>query len=251
MLNKNKIFFILPVVLITCLSASTINSTIISDVKSTIITSGTGFKASKHSKVSVHYTGWLTNGQKFDSSVDRDTPFNFTLGLGQVIRGWDLGVIGMQVGEKRRLIIPANLAYGTKGAGKVIPPNATLKFEITLLKITPPKYQNINNDELKKLIKNGVSLVDIRRKGEWLKTGVIKGSHKITAFEKDGRFNQNFPNKFIKLISKKDPVVLICRTGNRSSVLAQMLTERAKFNTVYNLERGIESWIKNGNATIK
>lgn len=94
---------------------------------------GAGAAASAGQQVSVHYTGWLTNGTKFDSSVDRGQPFQFALGRGQVIRGWDEGVAGMRVGGKRRLIIPPNLGYGASGAGGVIPPNATLIFDVELL----------------------------------------------------------------------------------------------------------------------
>jgi FKBP-type peptidyl-prolyl cis-trans isomerase FkpA len=94
---------------------------------------GDGTEAVSGKRVSVHYTGWLTNGTKFDSSVDRNDPFEFGLGRGQVIRGWDEGVAGMKIGGKRKLTIPADLGYGAYGAGGVIPPNATLVFEVELL----------------------------------------------------------------------------------------------------------------------
>lgn len=93
---------------------------------------GTGTEAKTGQKVSVHYTGWLTNGTKFDSSVDRGTPFEFNLGGGQVIKGWDEGVAGMKVGGKRKLTIPPQLGYGGRGVGK-IPPNSTLVFDVELL----------------------------------------------------------------------------------------------------------------------
>jgi FKBP-type peptidyl-prolyl cis-trans isomerase len=96
---------------------------------------GNGATAQAGQSVVVHYTGWLTSGQKFDSSVDRNDPFDFRLGAGQVIPGWDQGVAGMQVGGKRKLTIPPNLAYGARGAGGVIPPNATLVFEVELLAV--------------------------------------------------------------------------------------------------------------------
>jgi FKBP-type peptidyl-prolyl cis-trans isomerase FkpA len=94
---------------------------------------GTGATAQTGQTVRVHYTGWLENGKKFDSSVDRGQPFSFPLGAGRVIKGWDEGVQGMKVGGKRKLIIPSNLGYGARGAGGVIPPNATLIFEVELL----------------------------------------------------------------------------------------------------------------------
>jgi FKBP-type peptidyl-prolyl cis-trans isomerase FkpA len=94
---------------------------------------GNGAEAAAGQTVTVHYTGWLTNGSKFDSSKDRDDPFVFPLGAGHVIRGWDEGVQGMKVGGTRKLTIPADLGYGARGAGGVIPPNATLVFEVELL----------------------------------------------------------------------------------------------------------------------
>ena len=96
---------------------------------------GNGPLAQSGMKVSVHYTGWLENGTKFDSSVDRNDPFDFNLGAGEVIPGWDQGVEGMQVGGKRKLTIAPELAYGAIGAGDVIPPDATLIFEVELLVI--------------------------------------------------------------------------------------------------------------------
>ncbi|MGQ0601512.1 MAG: FKBP-type peptidyl-prolyl cis-trans isomerase [Anaerolineales bacterium] len=96
---------------------------------------GAGATPKKGDRVRVHYTGWLTNGSKFDSSVDRNAPFEFVLGVGQVIKGWDEGVAQLKVGDKAKLTIPAELGYGARGAGGVIPPNATLIFEVELLGI--------------------------------------------------------------------------------------------------------------------
>ncbi len=105
-----------------------------------IIQEGTGASPEAGQNVTVHYTGWLDNngqlGTKFDSSVDRGTPFTFIIGIGQVIKGWDEGVMSMKVGEKRRLIIPATLGYGERGAGRVIPPHSTLIFDVELLKVS-------------------------------------------------------------------------------------------------------------------
>ncbi|GMR06732.1 MAG: FKBP-type peptidyl-prolyl cis-trans isomerase [Gammaproteobacteria bacterium] len=100
------------------------------------ITEGDGDIATAGQMVTVHYTGWLTDGNKFDSSKDRNDPFKFKLGAGNVIRGWDEGVAGMKIGGTRKLTIPANLGYGAQGAGGVIPPNATLVFEVELLRIS-------------------------------------------------------------------------------------------------------------------
>jgi FKBP-type peptidyl-prolyl cis-trans isomerase len=96
---------------------------------------GTGAEATTGKTAVVHYTGWLSDGTKFDSSKDRGQPFSFPLGGGRVIKGWDEGVVGMKVGGKRTLIIPPELGYGARGAPGAIPPNATLKFEVELLDV--------------------------------------------------------------------------------------------------------------------
>src|SRR5438128_9085650 len=117
------------------LSVKTTEVTMPDGLKFTDEQVGTGAEAQKGKTVAVHYTGWLLDGTKFDSSRDRNQPFSFPLGQGQVIKGWDEGVAGMKVGGKRTLVIPADLGYGARGAGGVIPPNATLKFEVELLDV--------------------------------------------------------------------------------------------------------------------
>ncbi|MDX1957065.1 MAG: FKBP-type peptidyl-prolyl cis-trans isomerase [Leptospiraceae bacterium] len=112
------------------LEKESVNDLIITDIKV-----GTGAEAKVGKKVAVHYTGMFQDGKKFDSSEDRKVPFQFLLGAGQVIKGWDKGVVGMKVGGKRKLTIPPNLAYGSQGAGGVIPPNSTLVFDVELIKV--------------------------------------------------------------------------------------------------------------------
>lgn len=111
-------------------------SKIMENLKVSDIVVGTGTEAKAGNMVTVNYTGTLDNGSKFDSSYDRNEPFSFTLGAGEVIKGWDLGVAGMKVGGKRQLTIPPELGYGANGAGNVIPPNATLHFTVELLNVS-------------------------------------------------------------------------------------------------------------------
>ena len=106
-----------------------------SGLKITELAVGEGAEAAAGQTVVVHYRGTLENGKQFDASYDRGTPFTFPLGAGRVIKGWDEGVVGMKVGGKRKLVIPSDLAYGSRGAGGVIPPNATLVFEVELLDV--------------------------------------------------------------------------------------------------------------------
>ena len=116
-------------------TGSTSNKEDMQDLKIEDIKVGIGNEAVNGKKVTVNYSGTLTNGTKFDSSYDRGVPFSFNLGASEVIRGWDLGILGMKVGGKRKLTIPAELGYGARGAGADIPPNATLVFEVELLKV--------------------------------------------------------------------------------------------------------------------
>ena len=249
--NKSIFGFVFVLALILMVPGAVIGFNYNSKVDIKILEEGDGVKATRHSKVTVHYTGWLKNGKKFDSSIDRGKPFEFTLGTGQVIPGWDRGVDGMKVGGKRELIIPPELAYGKKGAGGVIPPNATLKFQITLLSILPPKYSNVDPVAVKKLLAKGSKIIDLRRQEEWEQTGVLEGSHKLTAFDNRGGFIRSFPSEFRKVANRDDTVILICRSGNRSSVIANMLVEQAGYSKVYNLAGGILKWIENGNAVVR
>ncbi len=118
------------------------DATKVTELMQTDVKIGTGEEATGGHVVKVHYTGWLYDatapqkkGAKFDSSVDRGTPFTFPLGSGRVIKGWDQGVVGMKIGGQRTLIIPAHLAYGSRGAGDSIPPNAVLVFDVELLSL--------------------------------------------------------------------------------------------------------------------
>lgn len=120
---------------------NTMNRTkLASGLEYVILQEGSGVSPSAGKEVTVHYTGWLDNngeaGTKFDSSIDRGNPFSFHIGIGHVIQGWDEGVLTMKIGEKRRLFIPAALGYGSRGAGRSIPPHANLIFDVELLKVS-------------------------------------------------------------------------------------------------------------------
>ena len=247
-----KQIFTALIMVVICLGANDVGGEVRASngkakISTKIIKTGNGPEIVRHSKLTVHYTGWLANGTKFDSSLDRGDPFNFTLGTGSVIPGWDIGIEGMKPGEKRELIIPPALAYGSKGAGKIIPPNETLRFEVNVLNAIPPKYQNIDSKKLEYMLSQGVKIMDIRRPDEWRKTGIVKGSERLTAFDGKGRFVKNFPTAFGKAVQPDDKIILICRTGNRSAILAHMLTEKAGYKKVYNVKNGISKWIEEKN----
>jgi rhodanese-related sulfurtransferase len=191
----------------------------------------------------VHYTGWLEDGTKFDSSRDRNRPFEVTLGAGQVIPGWERGIEGMRVGGVRELIIPPELGYGSRGAGGVIPPDATLRFEIELLEVQRAPFGELDNAGLAQMLAAGVTVIDIRRPDEWEQTGVVPGSHRITAFDAAGRFLPEFATALLAQVERDEPVVLICRVGNRTGILARALAEQAGFAEVYHVTDGITGWL--------
>ena len=209
---------------------------------------GKGDLATANQQISVHYEGKLIDGTVFDASRPRGQPFSFILGKGQVIKGWDLGVEGMAIGEIRRLTIPAELGYGATGAGGVIPPNATLIFEVELLAVSKPlTLGQMSSDQLLEAQAQGAVIVDIRREDEWQKTGIIDGAKTITAFTKAGRLHQDFKLKFSSLVpSLKAPIVLYCRTGNRTTKLGNALVSQLGYSNLSHLRNGITGWIKDG-----
>jgi len=212
---------------------------------------GDGTEVTAYATVQVHYTGWLEDGTQFDSSRDRGQPFELQVGAGQVIPGWEIGLEGMKAGGKRELIIPPELAYGARGAGDVIPPNARLKFVVEVIAVEPPPFTNIDNAQLKKKLAEGVKIVDIRRPDEWKETGVIEGSILLTAFDEKGRFVRSFPSEFTKTVATDEEVILICRTGRRSSALANALVNQAGYSRVLNVKDGIPRWLAEGGAVVK
>ncbi len=217
-----------------------------------VITAGEGSVAEDGLLVSVHYQGRLTNGTVFDESYKRGEPFSFILGSGQVIQGWEQGIKGMQIGEKRLLTIPPELGYGLRGAGQLIPPGATLIFTVELVAVeAPPRLAEASPDDLKTARENNIAIIDIRRAEEWQETGIIEGAHTITAFAKNGQLHPDFQRKFFALIPSRDtPFLLYCRTGNRTGALGEALVTQLGYKRASHLTQGIAGWIKDGQKTV-
>ncbi len=204
---------------------------------------GEGAEIVNHSKIKVHYLGMLEDGTKFDSSYDRGEPFSFQIGLRQVIKGWETGIIGMKVGGKRTLIIPPELAYGERGAGELIPPNSTLIFDIEIIDSQPPSYNLITTDEIQNLLKNNYKFIDIRTKEERDFTGVIPGSLEITAFDIYGKFVPEFMKTFQGLVDINDNIVFISNEGEIASILANGFAEQLGAKNMNSLKGGIQQLI--------
>ena len=208
---------------------------------------GEGEEAVLHAVVKVHYTGRLMDGTKFDSSMDRDAPFEFNLGFGQVIQGWEQGVVGMRVGGKRELTIPPELAYGERGAGEAIPPNSTLKFEIELLGVEGPGYANIDPAAYQELVAGGAKAFDIRNEEEWKTSGVIENAVLLSAFAEFGQIVPTFPEALEAAADRDEKVILIGSADDqRAAVLALILVRRAGYHSVFHLQRGVEGWKEDG-----
>ena len=218
------------------------------DLSFEVISEGDGETAKNGMQISVHYQGRLTDGTIFDDSQKRGTPFSFTLGSGQVIQGWEQGIAGMKIGEKRILTIPPELGYGVTGAGGVIPPNATLVFDVELIAVTiPPKLAEATPADLKAAQRKGVVVIDIRRAEEWTETGIIEGAYTITAFTQSGQLHPEFQRKFIAIVPKPDtPVMLYCRTGNRTGIIGNALVSQLGYSDVTHLSDGIVGWAAGG-----
>tara|TARA_B110000008_G_scaffold237343_1_gene243024 strand:+ start:279 stop:1049 length:771 start_codon:yes stop_codon:yes gene_type:complete len=241
-------FFIIALSITLAMFATNLKA----DLKTETIIQGSGSKAELGMRVQVHYTGKLDDGTVFDSSVPRGEPFVFTLGQRQVIQGWEEGILGMLVGETRILTIPPALAYGSSGAGDIIPPNATLIFDVQLLATSwPPSLKELTTEQLLDAQKSGSVIIDIRSSNEWVETGIIAGAETVTAFSADGKLHSDFRKKFFSLIKSKDtPIVLYCRSGNRSKRLGNVLVNQGNYTNVSHLSKGIIGWQKDGKNTI-
>ena len=204
---------------------------------------GEGAEIVKHSKIKVHYIGKLEDGTKFDSSHDRGEPFSFQIGLRQVIKGWEEGLMGMKTGGKRTLIIPPELGYGERGAGELIPPNSTLVFDVEIIDVQPPAYNLITSDEIHNLLKDNYKFIDIRTKKEREFTGVIPGSLEITAFDIYGKFVPEFMKTFQDLVDLNDNIVFISNEGEIASILANGFAEQLGAKNMNALKGGIQQLI--------
>ena len=208
---------------------------------------GTGKKIIKHSWVQLEYTGSFENGKVFDTNIGKDRPLVVQMSMKEVIPGFEQGIIGTTKGTKRKIKIPAELAYGKKGGGDIIPPNTDLIFEFEVIDVLDPSYKSVSSDELIDMIENNAVALDIRTEEEWDKTGVIKGSFPETAFDKNGKFQVYVMDKIRALAASQSQdvnLIFISHDGETASMLANSFSEDLGFTNVSVLKGGILQWLK-------
>ena len=208
---------------------------------------GTGKKIIQHSWVQLEYTGSFENGKVFDTNIGKDRPLVVQMSMKEVIPGFEQGIMGTTKGTKRKIKIPAELAYGKKGGGDIIPPNTDLIFEFEVIDVLDPSYKSVSSDELIDMIENNAVALDIRTEEEWDKTGVIKGSFPETAFDKNGKFQVYVMDKIRALAASQSQdvnLIFISHDGETASMLANSFSEDLGFTNVSVLKGGILQWLK-------
>jgi peptidylprolyl isomerase len=206
---------------------------------------GDGKKIIHHSWVQIEYTGSFESGEVFDTNIGKDRPLVVQMGMKEVIPGFEQGIIGTTKGTKRKIKIPAELAYGEKGGGDVIPPNTDLIFEFEIIDVLDPHYKMINSDELIKKINNNAVALDIRLEDQW-ENGVIEGSFQETAFNKDGKFNVYLMDKVRALAGEESQnieIIFISHDGETASILGNAFAEDLGFKNVSVLKGGVVQWL--------
>ena len=207
---------------------------------------GDGKKIIHHSWVQIEYTGSFESGDVFDTNVGKNRPLVVQIGMKEVIPGFEQGIIGTTKGTKRKIKIPAELAYGEKGGGDVIPPNTDLIFEFEIIDVLDPHYKMINSDELIDKINSNAVALDIRLENQWEK-GVIEGTFQETAFNKDGKFNVYIMDKVRALAAEESQnieIVFISHDGETAAILGNAFAEDLGFKNVSVLKGGILQWLK-------
>jgi len=213
---------------------------------------GTGKKIIKHSWVQLEYTGSFENGKVFDTNIGKDRPLVVQMSMKEVIPGFEQGIIGTTKGTKRKIKIPAELAYGEKGGGDVIPPNTDLIFEFEIIDVLDPHYKMINSEELINKIQNNAVALDIRLEHQWDK-GIIKGTFQETAFNKDGKFNVYIMDKVRALAGEQSQnidIVFISHDGETAAILGNAFAEDLGFKNVSVYKGGVVQWVKEGRKLV-
>jgi len=206
---------------------------------------GDGKKIIHHSWVQIEYTGSFESGEVFDTNVGKNRPLVVQMGMKEVIPGFEQGIIGTTKGTKRKIKIPAKLAYGKKGGGDVIPPNTDLIFEFEIIDVLDPHYKTINSEELIEKINGNAVALDIRLEDQWEK-GVIEGSFQETAFNKDGKFNVYLMDKVRALAGEESQnieIIFISHDGETASILGNAFAEDLGFKNVSVLKGGVVQWL--------